>query len=251
MLNSTELNQYSRQLSMLGEEAQEKLQRATVFIAGAGGLAAAIAGYLAAAGTGCIRIADPDTIQISNLNRQVFYANCDLGNAKVTILQARLVSLNPHIRIQAFPERLEDANADVLVGDASLLIDALDNFPSRHVLNRTALRRRLPLIHGAVREFYGQVTTIVPYDTVCLACIWGNTPAAEDPQILGSTCGVIGSIQATEAIKILTGTGETLRDRLYIWDGLRAESSVLQLRPNPVCPECGGNSDPSDRESIR
>lgn len=251
MLNSTELNQYSRQLSMLGEEAQEKLQRATVFIAGAGGLAAAISSYLTAAGTGCIRIADPDTIHISNLNRQIFYGTRDTGGAKVVILQSRLALLNPHTRIQSFAERLEDANADALVGDASLLIDALDNFPSRHVMNRAALRRRIPLIHGAVREFYGQVTTIVPYETVCLACIWGDTPAAENPQILGSTCGVIGSIQATEAIKILTGTGESLKDRLYIWDGLRAESSVLQLRPNPACPECGGNGDSSDRESIR
>ncbi|MBZ5498244.1 MAG: HesA/MoeB/ThiF family protein [Acidobacteriia bacterium] len=251
MLTVSELDHYSRQIPVLGEEGQERLRKASIFVAGAGGLSAAICGYLAAAGVGCIRIADPDSVDISNLNRQIFYRGCDVGKTKATVLQERLISLNPHIQVHALITKLDDANAEQLVGDASLLLDALDNFPSRHVLNRVALRLGIPLVHGAVREFYGQVTTIVPYQTPCLSCIWGDYPSAAATPILGATCGVIGSVQATEAVKVLTGKGENLFNRLFVWDGLRIEVDIFQLERNPACPDCGSRRHERDRENVR
>jgi adenylyltransferase/sulfurtransferase len=239
MLSALELNQYSRQIPVLGEEGQEKLRKACVFVAGAGGLSTAVCGYLAAAGVGCLRIADPDTVDISNLNRQIFYQARDEGKAKAAVLRERLLSLNPLIQIHALVTKLNDSNADELAGDASLLVDALDDFPGRYVLNRLALRRGIPLIHGAVREFYGQVTTIVPHKTPCLSCIWNNMPSAAVTPILGATCGVIGSIQATEAIKVLAGKGVNLLNRMFVWDGLRVEADIFQLERNPACPSCG------------
>ena len=239
MLSALELNRYSRQIPVLGEEGQEKLREARVFVAGAGGLAASACGYLAAAGAGLMRIADPDSVDLSNLNRQIFYRSGDVGRNKAAVLRERLQSLNPHVEIRTFTALLDDANADELVGDSTLLIDALDNFPSRYVLNRIALRRRLPLIHGAVREFYGQATTVVPGETPCLSCIWSNTPSEAFTPVLGATCGVIGSIQATEAVKALTGKGVNLLGRLFVWDGLRGEAVFFPLSRNPGCPACG------------
>ncbi len=239
MLTAVELEHYRRQLPMLGEDGQEKLKNECVFVAGAGGLGTAVCAYLAAAGVGCIRLADPDRIDISNLNRQIFYRGCDAGAAKATILQERLLALNPHIRVHAITAELDAGNANMHIGDASILLDALDNFTGRYVLNRSALRLGLPLIHGAVREFYGQVTTLIPHRTPCLSCIWERFPPVEPPPILGATCGVIGSIQATEAMKLLTGRGENLLNRMLLWDGLRMEAEIFPLLKNPECPDCG------------
>jgi molybdopterin/thiamine biosynthesis adenylyltransferase len=239
MLSAPELIRYSRQIPALGEEGQQKLQAACVFIAGAGGLGTAVSVYLAAAGVGSIRLADPDRVELSNLNRQIFYSGSDAASAKAVVLRERLQLLNPHIRIEAFVGALEDANADDLAGDASALIDALDNVPDRLVLNRLSLRRGIPLIHAAVREFYGHVTVVVPRRTACLSCLWGRSEAPGPIPVVGAVCGVIGSIQACEAIKLLTGKGENLSNRLFVWDGLRAESEIVELAKNPACPECG------------
>jgi adenylyltransferase/sulfurtransferase len=251
MRTAGELSLYSRQAPILGESGQEKLRSACVFIAGAGGLGTAVCAYLAAAGVGSIIIADPDRVDISNLNRQIFYRPCDVGEAKAVLLQERILSLNPHIRAQGMVTKLEEANAAELAGNASLLVDALDNFPGRHVLNRAALRRNIPLIHGAVRGFYGQVTTIIPYRTPCLSCIWNAAPSNVATPILGATCGVIGSVQGTEAIKCLTGRGSNLVDRLFVWDGLRGEAEILQLKRDPACPDCGSGRCESHSENIR
>ena len=251
MLTAQERIQYSRQIPMFGEMGQEKLRGACVFVAGAGGLGTAVSIHLAAAGVGLIRIADRDSVEISNLNRQIFYRSEDLSQSKATILPERLLALNPNIRVQGIASDLTDDNAMELAGEASVLVDALDNFPGRYVLNRLALRRGIPLIHGAVAEFYGQVTTIIPGSSSCLCCIWGSTPALPAAPIFGATCGVIGSIQATEVIKCLLGTGEILLNRLFVWDGMRAEADIFQLERNPLCHECGGRQIERNGENIR
>jgi adenylyltransferase/sulfurtransferase len=236
---------------MFGEMGQEKLRGACVFVAGAGGLGTAVTIHLAAAGVGTIRIADRDRVEISNLNRQVFYRSEDLSESKASVLPERLLALNPNIRVQGIASDLTDDNALELAGEASVLVDALDNFPGRYVLNRLALRRGIPLIHGAVAEFYGQVTTIIPGSSACLCCIWVSTPVLPAAPIFGATCGVIGSIQATEVIKCLLGTGERLINRLFVWDGLRVEADIFQLEINPLCHECGGRQIERDGENIR
>jgi adenylyltransferase/sulfurtransferase len=239
MLTSEEIHRYVRQLPVWGEEGQEKLKKSRVLVAGAGGLGTVIATYLAMAGTGVIRIVDSDVVEGSNLNRQFLYTTSDVGRKKAACIQERLSALNPHVRIEAIGEEIDARSAGDMVGSMDVMVDGLDNFFTRYLLNREALRRNIPLIHGAVRGFYGQVTTILPYQTPCFQCIFPSAAPQEDSPVVGATCGVIGSIEATEAIKFLTGQGELLTGRLLMWNGLTGEADILKLERNPACPECG------------
>jgi adenylyltransferase/sulfurtransferase len=239
MITDEEQKRYHRQILMLGEAGQERLKAARVLIAGAGGLGTVISIYLAAAGVGTLRIADCDVVEASNLNRQILHWGGDIGRPKTASASEKLAALNSLIRVEEVAGRIEETRIGAIMGDCDLIVDAMDNFPTRYLLNRMALRKGIPFIHGAVRGLYGQATTVLPGKTPCLRCIFPGSPPPEIFPIIGATCGVIGSIEATEAIKLLTGQGEPLAGRLFIWDGMAANADSLVVERNPACPDCG------------
>ncbi len=238
MLNDSEKKRYSRQIRLFGEDGQEKLKRTSVFIAGAGGLGSVISFYMAAAGFGKIRICDCDIVELSNLNRQILHANADVGRAKAKSAYETLTGINPEIEVEALVETISEENIDQLLQGCDLIMDAMDNFPVRYLLNRAALQRKIPLFHGAISGYQGQATTIIPGKTACLACIFPRAPPASIFPALGSTCGVIGSIQVTEAVKYVTGAGQLLENRLLLWDGLNGCLDEMAYERNPACREC-------------
>lgn len=232
---------YIRQIMLFGEEGQEKLKKAKVLVAGVGGLGSPVSTYLAVAGIGKIILADFDSVELSNLNRQFLHHEKDVGREKIKSAEEKLLSLNPEIKVETIRKKITDENVDLVVPPCDLIIDALDNFDTRHVLNKLAVKRNIPFIHGAVSGFRGQATTIIPGKTPCLYCIFPTSFKKEVFPILGTTPGVIGSIQANEAIKYLTGQGKLLENRLLLWDGLSCSFSELKVNKTENCPVCGVN----------
>lgn len=239
MLSEHELERYARQIMLFGEEGQLKLKQARVFIAGAGGLGCPVALYLAAAGVGHLRIVDKDVAERSNLNRQVLHWEGDIGKEKVVSVEEKLFAVNPHISIETFCKVIDGSNVSELVGDADLIVDAMDNYPTRYLLNRTAHEKGIPLIHGAIRGFDGQATTVIPGKSACLSCIFPCEPPSEVFPVVGVTPGIIGMIQANEVIKYLTGAGDLLTDRLLVWNGMSSEMETLRFGKRCDCEICG------------
>ncbi len=239
MITDRDLKRYDRQIKLFGAEGQEKLKRAKVFIAGAGGLGSPISIYLAAAGIGKIVLVDKDVVELSNLNRQILHWEKDVGAKKALSAKEKLVGLNSDISVEAIPETLDEGNVSSLVGDADLIIDAMDNFSTRYLLNRTAVEKKIPFIHGAIYGFHGQATTVLPGKTACLRCVFAQAPPPATFPVIGVTPGIIGLIQATEAIKYLTGTGDLLAGKLLIWDGLKTSMETIDLERDPRCRDCG------------
>jgi molybdopterin/thiamine biosynthesis adenylyltransferase len=239
MLSDRELARYNRQImiSGWGNEGQERLRKAKVVVAGAGGLGSVILIYLAAAGVGHIRVIDSDKVDITNLNRQVLYTDKDVGREKALAAKERLESLNSDIRVEAMVSVISEENASDLVADCPI-VDAMDNLPTRYLLNRVAVRRKLPLFHGAVYAWEGRATTIIPEKTPCLQCLYQGVLPGKPP-VVGVTPAVIGCIQATEVIKYLLGVGELLTGRLLIYDGLAMRFNEMKVKRDPDCPECG------------
>ncbi len=239
MLTDRELERYRRQILLFGREGQDRLKEAEIFIAGAGGLGSPVSIYLAVAGVGTLSLADPDVVDRTNLNRQVLHREPDIGRKKVESARERLQELNPDITVRASVARIGKANAAKLVGKADGIVDCLDNYPGRYILNGVALDRKIPLFHGAVRGLYGQATTIIPEKTPCLSCIFPGAPPGEECPVVGVTPGIIGLVQATEVLKFLLGTGELLENRLLLWDGAEARATEVRVEKNPSCPACG------------
>ena len=239
MLTSKESGRYNRQIRIFGEEGQGKLKNTKVFIAGAGGLGSPISIYLAIAGVGKIRMVDNDVVELSNLNRQILHWDKDIGKRKPESAEKKLKEINPDVEIEVISETLAETNALELVNNADLIIDAMDNFPTRYLLNRAALAKNIPFFHGAIYGFEGQVTTIIPGKTACLRCIFPKAPQPETFPVIGVTPGVIGLIQATEVIKYITGIGELLSGRLLLWDGLNSSFEEIAVERNPECADCG------------
>ncbi len=229
---------YARQESLLGAGGQEKLGSSTVFIAGAGGLGSPVSFYLTAAGIGNIRIADLDVIELSNMNRQILHTEDRIGTSKAESAKKTLEALNSECNVTAFTEKIDAASVRRLIGDADIIMDCMDNFAARYVLNRFALEEGIPLVHGAVAGFIGQATLIIPGKTPCLACIFPDVKTTTKTPVLGSVAGVIGSIQAGEAIKYLTGTGTTLAGRLLLYDGAVNSMDTFTVKKSPRCPVC-------------
>lgn len=242
MLSERERERYKRQILLFGEEGQERLKSAHIFIAGAGGLGSPIAIYLAVAGVGTITIVDMDTVDLSNLNRQILHTDRDVGKKKTVSAIAKLREYNPDIRINAIDTTIDAENIHELVGRADGIVDAMDNYPVRYLLNRAAVEKKIPLFHGAIRGYYGQATTIIPGRTPCLECIFPKAPPKEVFPVVGVTPGVIGTVQATEVIKYLTKSGRLLAGRLFIWDGQEARAEEIAVECNPACPACGGRN---------
>jgi adenylyltransferase/sulfurtransferase len=238
-MNDFERDKYSRQILLFGEEGQEKLKNAKVLVAGAGGLGSPVSTYLTIAGVGKIILADFDSVDPSNLNRQFLHHQKDIGRLKVESAKEKLLSMNPDIEVETIAEMLTESNLETLVPECDVIVDALDNLETRHMLNRLAIKRRIPLIHGAVTGYDGQVTTIVPGKTPCFYCIFPRISKKEVFPILGATAGIIGSIQANEVIKFLTGQGKLLEGRLLFWNGLSGSFSEISLSKLNNCPVCG------------
>jgi molybdopterin-synthase adenylyltransferase len=241
MLTPFERERYDRQIMIgeLGHEGQEKLKRSRVVIAGAGGLGSPIAYYLTAAGIGRIRVIDRDEVALSNLNRQILHWEEDIGRKKVDSARVKLRNLNSVVEIEAIPEMITEDNVLNLVGECDAIVDGMDNLPTRYILNRCAIEKNIPFVHGAVRGFEGRVMTIIPRKTACLRCMFRGQVAQEKFPVIGVVPAVIGSIQATEVIKYLAGIGRLLTNRLLIYDGLEATFTEFTVKKNPDCDHCG------------
>ena len=241
MLTRDELTRYDRQIMLkgLGQDGQEKLKKARVFVAGAGGLGSPISIYLAVAGVGNIRLVDHDTIELSNLNRQILHGDGDIGKRKTDSAMQKLKGLNKDVNVEAVAETITEENVAELVGDCDLIVDATDNLPTRYVLNRAAIVKNIPFFHGAVYGFEGRAMTVVPGKTACLWCVYQGRVTQGKFPVIGVAPAVIGCLQATEVIKYLTGIGELLTGRLLMYDGLNLEFTKLEVKRDPNCQHCG------------
>jgi len=249
MLSEHERERYKRQLLLFGDEGQERLKKAHIFIAGAGGLGSPVSTYLAVAGIGTLTVVDRDVVELSNLNRQILHYNFDIGRKKTDSAQEKLQAINPDITIRVINTSLEENNAHALVGNADGIVDAMDNSPARYLLNDVALNKKIPLFHGAICGFYGQATTIIPGQTACFSCIFPKAPPGDVSPVVGVTAGLIGMVQATEVLKYLLKNGELLTNRLFIWDGLQAHAEEICMERNPRCTACGSSCKlPGDKE---
>ena len=241
MLTEKDLERYDRQIMIhgFGEEGQEKLKKAKVFLAGAGGLGSPAAIYLAAAGIGTIVIADHDKVELSNLNRQVLHWEENIGKKKAVSAAEKLGKFNTDIKIITVSETITEANAAQLVGDADVIVDAMDNLPTRYLLNRTAIAKGIPFVHGAVYGFEGRVMTVLPGRTACLNCLYHEAvmPKAKFP-VIGVTPAIIGCIQATEVIKYIAGMGDLLTGRILNYDALAMKFTEFEINRDPECTHC-------------
>jgi molybdopterin/thiamine biosynthesis adenylyltransferase/rhodanese-related sulfurtransferase len=241
---------YSRHLLLpeVGEAGQLKLQASRVLVIGAGGLGSPAAFYLAAAGVGQLRIADDDVVDRSNLQRQILHTDARIGESKVASAQATLSALNPRTNIEAVAERVTSDNIERLLEGVDLVLDGADNFPVRYLLNDACVKLGIPLVYGAVQRFEGQVSVFDAGrhrgQAPCYRCLFPEPPAPEfapncsEAGVLGVLPGVIGLLQANEAIKLLLGIGEPLRGRLLHFDALAMRFRELRLRPDPDCAVC-------------
>jgi len=236
-----ELERYQRQVMLpgWGEKAQAALKRASVFIAGAGGLGSPLAMYLAAAGVGTLRICDSGRVDLSNLNRQLLHTARDVNRPKTRSAFRSLRRINPHVRIVPLPALIDERSVASLVGESTLIVDCLDNFATRLVLNAHAVARGLPLIHAGVTGYCGQITFLHPPATACLACLVPEAPPPATFPILGPTAGLLGSLEALEALKFLTGDGPLLTGRLLFCDGSAMQFQEVAIERDPRCPVCG------------
>jgi adenylyltransferase/sulfurtransferase len=241
MLTEDELARYDRQIMIkgIGEDGQEKLKKARVFIVGAGGLGSPISIYLAIAGVGTIRLADHDTVELSNLNRQILHGNGDIGKKKIDSATQKLKYLNKDVNVEAVAEMITEENVSRLVDDCDLIVDATDNLPTRYVLNRAAIEKNIAFFHGAVYGFEGRAMTVIPGKTACLWCIYQGRVIEGKFPVIGVAPAVIGCLQASEVIKYLTGIGEILTDQLLMYDGLNLEFTKLEVKRDPNCQHCG------------
>jgi|GEM_PF-36334 len=240
-LTPLERSRYLRQMLIngWGMQGQQRLRAATVFIAGAGGLGCPAALYLAAAGVGTIRLCDFGLVEASNLNRQILYTEADIDKEKALRAAEALRRLNPYITVEPLFKKIDDASIDRLAGDADIMLDCLDNFETRYVLNRFAVRKSLPFVHAGIEGLAGQISFIHPPHTPCLFCMFpGSPPVGRVFPVAGVTPGIIGTAQAAEALKWLTGIGSTLQGELLFWDGATMEFQKIPIAKDRNCPVC-------------
>jgi len=247
-LTPAERARYRRHLLLpeFGEAGQERLLSARVLLVGLGGLGCPIAQYLAAAGVGTLGLVDADEVEPSNLQRQILYGPADVGRPKVEVARARLAAQNPDVAVEPHPVRLRAANAEALLSQYDLVVDGSDNFPTRYLVNDACVRLGLPNVSGAILRFEGQVTVFAPGDGgPCYRCLHpappdpGSVPSCSEAGVLGVLPGLVALVQATEAVKLLTGLGEPLVGRLLLYDALGMSFSEFRLERDPGCPVCG------------
>ncbi len=241
-LTAAERERYSRQLNVpgIGLRGQARLKKVSVLVAGAGGLGAVVCSYLAAAGVGRLGFADPGLLELSNLNRQIFYKTRDLGRAKVRLLASFLKELNPAVRLEPLLLKLDAENLAPLLKRYELVIDCTDNFEARFEMNKACVRARKILVHGAVYGFEGQLAVIDPRSGPCLRCAFPHTPPPMKSftPVPGPVPGALGAMQAMEAIKLVCGL-PSRSGRLFIFDLARGVTHSVPLKKRRTCPVCG------------
>jgi len=242
-LTPDELERYSRQILIrgFGEEGQQKLKNAHVLVAGLGGLGSPASTYLVAAGVGHLTILDAERVELSNLNRQILHWQLDVGRSKAGSAVEKLWGMNPKAKIESRLEKVTSENAVKLIKGADIVVDGMDNYPTRYILNEACVHNRIPFIHGAVEGLVGQLATILPGKGPCLRCIIPKEPPLKPVfPVLGTTPGVIGCLQAMEAIKLIVGIGKPLVGRMLFFNGEDMTFDIIEARRNPKCPVCKG-----------
>jgi molybdopterin-synthase adenylyltransferase len=247
-MNDDQLLRYSRHilLPQIGIEGQERIVAGHALVIGAGGLGSPAALYLATAGTGTITIADADSVDLTNLQRQILHVSESIGTPKALSARQTIARYNPEVRVEALEERVEAERLADLVSAADVVLDCCDNFATRHAVNRACVRFRKPLVSGAAIRFDGQVSVFDMRDAnaPCYHCLFPEGQDLEELRcavmgVFAPITGVIGTIQAAEALKILAATGETLKGRLLLLDGLSMEWRSINIKKDPACPVCG------------
>ncbi len=256
-LTDAQRERYSRHILLpeVGEAGQAKLLKSKVLLLGAGGLGSPAAMYLAAAGVGTLGIVDADVVDASNLQRQIIHATSRVGTPKVESAAKTISELNPDVKVVAHQERMTSANVERLFEAYDVVVDGTDNFPTRYLVNDASVFMGKPVVHGSIFRFDGQVTTFIPQKAAaklglaepspCYRCLYPEpppphlAPSCQEAGVLGILCGIVGTLQATEAIKILLGRGTTLAGRLVTYDSLKMKFRELKLRRAPDCPVCG------------
>jgi molybdopterin/thiamine biosynthesis adenylyltransferase/rhodanese-related sulfurtransferase len=247
-LDAERRSRYSRHLLIpeVGEEGQLKLLESRVLLIGAGGLGSPAGLYLAAAGIGRLGIVDDDRVDASNLQRQIAHSTETLGDWKVDSARHTLEALNPDVEVVTYKERLTSENVDRILADGwDVIVDGADNFPTRYLVNDASVFHDIPVVHGSIYRFEGQVTVFKPGEGPCYRCLFPQPPPPElapscaEGGVLGVLPGIIGSLQANEALKLALGIGDTLAGRLLLFDALATEFSEVTLRRDPGCPVCG------------
>ena len=246
-LTPEEAQRYSRHLMLpeMGVEGQERLKNSSVLCIGAGGLGSPIALYLAAAGVGRLGIIDFDVVEFSNLQRQIIHTTSDVGRPKLTSAREKLEAINPHVRVEAHEARLSSENALELFREYDVIADGTDNFPTRYLVNDACILTGKPNVYGSIFRFEGQASVFGVPGGPCYRCLYpepppaGLVPSCAEGGVLGVLPGMVGTIQATEAIKLLLGIGRPLVGRLLLFDALELNFREVRLRPDPGCPMCG------------
>jgi molybdopterin/thiamine biosynthesis adenylyltransferase/rhodanese-related sulfurtransferase len=247
-LDTDKRTRYSRHLLIpeVGEKGQIKLLDSRVLLIGAGGLGSPASLYLAAAGIGTLGIVDDDVVDASNLQRQIVHTTDRLGDSKAESAKQTIEALNPDVQVRLFKERLTSENVDRILGEGwDVIVDGADNFPTRYLLNDASVWHRIPVVHGSIFRFEGQVTVFKPHEGPCYRCLFPQPPPPElapscaEGGVLGVLPGIVGSLQASEALKLALGIDDTLAGRLLLFDALATEFSEVTLRRDPNCPVCG------------
>jgi molybdopterin/thiamine biosynthesis adenylyltransferase len=246
--SEAEIRRYSRHilLAELGGIGQAALRAARVLVIGAGGLGSPLALYLAAAGVGCIGLVDDDLVELSNLQRQIAHATGRIGQPKVHSARTAMLELNPDIRVQPHRLRLDASNVMALLADYDLVCDGSDNFATRYLLADACVLARRTLVSASVLRFEGQLSTFRPHrGGPCYRCLYpeapepGVVPSCAEAGVLGAVTGVMGTLQASEAIKEITGIGDSMAGRLLLWDALSMRFATIRVPPDPACRLCG------------
>ena len=251
VLTPDQRNRYQRHLLLpeVGEKGQQKLLESKVLMLGAGGLGSPAALYLAAAGVGTIGIVDMDVVDASNLQRQILHNLDRVGQRKVDSAKMALTSMNPDVKVETYDVRLGADNIVDLFSRYDLVVDGTDNFPTRYLVNDASLITNTPVVHGSIFRFEGQVTVFNPYVGPCYRCMFPEPPPPElapscaEAGVLGVLCGIIGSLEAVEAVKMLLGIGEPLVGRFLAYDALAEEFRQFKVRRDPNCPACGDGAE--------
>jgi molybdopterin-synthase adenylyltransferase len=257
-LSEAQFQRYARHLILeeVGEEGQARLLESRVLVVGAGGLGSPMLLYLAAAGVGTIGVADADQVDLTNLQRQIVHATQSVGVLKVDSARATLAGINPEIRVETHPVRLERDNAEALIADYDLVADGSDNFATRYLLTDLCYYLEKPLVAAALSPFEGQLSTFRPYlgaGHPCYRCLFRDppppdlVPRCETAGILGAVAGVMGTLQAVEVLKELLGLGESLDGTLLLYDAMRARFHSIRIAKDSDCPTCGGQGVASSR----
>ncbi|RAK12454.1 adenylyltransferase/sulfurtransferase [Halanaerobium saccharolyticum] len=248
-LTEEEIERYSRHIILkdLGGTGQQKIKDAKVLVVGAGGLGSPVAFYLAAAGVGTLGLVDSDHVDLTNLQRQILHTTEDTGRPKVDSAREKLEAMNPNVEVKTYNQYLNKDNVEAIIADYDIIVDGVDNFPTRYLLNDACVMAGKPLVEAGILQFSGQLTTIMPGEGPCYRCIFaeppkeGAIPSCQEAGVLGAIAGTIGTLQATEVLKLITGIGRPLVGRMLVYDAKDLSFREVEVKKSDSCDVCGDN----------